>query len=50
MLVNNVGAMFAERQMRGGVEASFVVNHMTDPKIVSPALRLLWPLVRRTFA
>ncbi|MFJ3202860.1 SDR family NAD(P)-dependent oxidoreductase [Streptomyces sp. NPDC086989] len=142
VLVNNVGAMFAERQTRGGVEASFVVNHlspylltelllptltagapsrivnvtsgavavakrvfdaaeppggyygfhwygraklanlaytldlaarldgtgvsvfaadpggaatdmtngtMTDPKIVSPALRLLWPLVRRTF-
>lgn len=22
---------------------------MTDPKIVSPALRLLWPLVRRRF-
>ncbi|MFJ4483780.1 SDR family NAD(P)-dependent oxidoreductase [Streptomyces longwoodensis] len=142
VLVNNVGAMFAERQDRNGVEASFVVNHlspylltelllptltagvpsrivnvtsgavtvakrvfdeveppggyygfhwygraklanlaytldladrldgtgvsvfaadpggaatgmtngtMTDPKIVSPALRLLWPLVRRTF-
>ncbi|MFB6805207.1 SDR family NAD(P)-dependent oxidoreductase [Streptomyces sp. NPDC056387] len=142
VLVNNVGAMFAERQTRGGVEASFVVNHlspylltelllptltagapsrivnvtsgaitvakrvfdaaeppggyygfhwygraklanlaytldlaarldgtgvsvfaadpggaatdmtngtMTDPKIVSPGLRLLWPLVRRTF-
>ncbi|MFC8981060.1 SDR family NAD(P)-dependent oxidoreductase [Streptomyces sp. NPDC057411] len=142
VLVNNVGAMFAERQTRQGVEASFVVNHlspylltelllptltagapsrivnvtsaavtvakrvfdaveppggyygfhwygraklanlaytldladrldgtgvsvfaadpggaatgmtdgtMTDPKIVSPALRLLWPLVRRTF-
>ncbi|MFJ8159925.1 SDR family NAD(P)-dependent oxidoreductase [Streptomyces sp. NPDC096136] len=142
VLVNNVGAMFAERRDLGGVEASFVVNHlspylltelllptltagapsrivnvtsgavgvakrvfdtveppggyygfhwygraklahlaytldlakrldgtgvsvfaadpggaatdmtngtMTDPKIVSPALRLLWPLVRRTF-
>ncbi|MCX2182681.1 SDR family NAD(P)-dependent oxidoreductase [Streptomyces sp. SKN60] len=142
VLVNNVGAMFPERQTLGGVEASFVVNHlspylltelllptltagapsrivnvtsgavavakrvfdaveppggyygfhwygraklanlaytldladrldgtgvsvfaadpggaatdmtngtMTDPKIVSPALRLLWPLVRRTF-
>ncbi|MEU2548517.1 SDR family NAD(P)-dependent oxidoreductase [Streptomyces roseolus] len=142
VLVNNVGAMFAERRTRDGVEASFVVNHlspylltelllptltagapsrivnvtsgavavakrvfdaveppggyygfhwygraklahlaytldladrmdgtgvsvfaadpggaatdmtrgtMTDPKIVSPALRLLWPLVRRTF-
>ncbi|WP_432967937.1 SDR family NAD(P)-dependent oxidoreductase [Dactylosporangium sp. CA-233914] len=142
VLVNNVGAMFAERTDLGGVEASFVVNHlspylltelllptltagapsrivnvtsgavgvakrvfdaveppggyygfhwygraklanlaytldlarrldgtgvsvfaadpggaatdmtngtMTDPKIVSPALRLLWPLVRRKF-
>ncbi|GGR61001.1 3-oxoacyl-ACP reductase [Streptomyces roseolus] len=142
VLVNNVGAMFAEHRTRGGVEASFVLNHlspylltelllptltagapsrivnvtsgavtvakrvfdtveppggyygfhwygraklanlaytldladrmdgtgvsvfaadpggaatdmtngtMTDPKIVSPALRLLWPLVRRTF-
>ncbi|GAA4877297.1 SDR family NAD(P)-dependent oxidoreductase [Kitasatospora terrestris] len=142
VLVNNVGAMFAERRTRGGVEASFLVNHlspylltelllptlaagapsrivnvtsgavavakrrfdaveppggyygfhwygraklanlaytldlaarldgtgvsvfaadpggaatgmtngtMTDPKIVSPALRLLWPLVRRRF-
>ncbi|KOU13737.1 short-chain dehydrogenase [Streptomyces sp. WM6372] len=143
VLVNNVGAMFADRQDLGGVEASFVVNHlspylltelllptltagapsrivnvtsgavgaakrvfdnveppggyygfhwygraklahlahtldlaarldgtgvsvfaadpggaatdmtngtMTDPKIVAPALRLLWPLVRRKFA
>ncbi|MFJ9343063.1 SDR family NAD(P)-dependent oxidoreductase [Streptomyces sp. NPDC101733] len=142
VLVNNVGAMFADRRDLGGVEASFVVNHlspylltelllptltagapsrivnvtsgavgaakrvfdaveppggyygfhwygraklanlaytldlagrldgtgvsvfaadpggaatdmtngtMTDPKIVSPALRVLWPLVRRTF-
>lgn len=142
VLVNNVGAMFPDRQERDGVEASFVVNHlspylltelllpaltagapsrivnvtsgavvaarrvfdaaeppggyygfhwygraklanlaytldlaarldgtgvsvfaadpggaatgmtdgtMTNPKIVSPALRLLWPLVRRTF-
>ncbi|MER6581399.1 SDR family NAD(P)-dependent oxidoreductase [Nonomuraea sp. NPDC001023] len=142
VLVNNVGAMFPDRQERDGVEASFVVNHlspylltelllpalaagapsrvvnvtsgavvaakrvfdaaeppggyygfhwygraklanlaytldlaarldgtgvsvfaadpggaatgmtdgtMTDPKIVSPALRLLWPLVRRRF-
>ncbi|MFI7416558.1 SDR family NAD(P)-dependent oxidoreductase [Nonomuraea sp. NPDC049684] len=142
VLVNNVGAMFPDRQERDGVEASFVVNHlspylltelllpvlaagapsrvvnvtsgavvaakrvfdaaeppggyygfhwygraklanlaytldlaarldgtgvsvfaadpggaatgmtdgtMTDPKIVSPALRLLWPLVRRKF-
>ncbi|MFI6144608.1 SDR family NAD(P)-dependent oxidoreductase [Streptomyces sp. NPDC051109] len=143
VLVNNVGAMFTDRQNVGGVEASFVVNHlspylltelllptltaaapsrivnvtsaavgvakrvfddveppggyygfhwygraklanlaytldlaarlegtgvsvfaadpggaatdmtngtMTDPKIVAPALRLLWPLVRRKFA
>ncbi|MGO4459438.1 SDR family NAD(P)-dependent oxidoreductase [Streptomyces sp. M-16] len=143
VLVNNVGAMFADRRDLGGVEASFVVNHLSpylltelllptltagapsrivnvtsgavgvakrvfdaveppggyygfhwygraklanlaytldlaarldgtgvsvfaadpggaatdmtngtmgDPKIVSPALRLLWPLVRRTFA
>ncbi|ROO90310.1 short-subunit dehydrogenase [Actinocorallia herbida] len=143
VLVNNVGAMFAERRTAGGVEATFVVNHlspylltelllptltagapsrivnvtsaavglgrrafdaaeppggyyafhwygraklanlaytldlaarldgtgvsvfaadpggaatdmtdgtMADPKIVSPALRLLWPLVRRRFA
>lgn len=143
VLVNNVGAMFADRRDRGGLEASFVVNHlspylltelllptltagapsrivnvtsgavgvakrvfdaveppggyygfhwygraklanlaytldlakrlddtgvsvfaadpggaatdmtdgtMTDSKIVSPALRLMWPLVRRTFA
>ncbi|MFJ6940565.1 SDR family NAD(P)-dependent oxidoreductase [Streptomyces sp. NPDC101132] len=29
VLVNNVGAMFAERQELGGVEASFVVNHLS---------------------
>ncbi len=29
MLVNNVGAMFAERQQVDGVEASFVVNHLS---------------------
>lgn len=29
VLVNNVGAMFAERRDLGGVEASFVVNHLS---------------------
>ncbi|SBU93213.1 short chain dehydrogenase [Streptomyces sp. OspMP-M45] len=29
MLVNNVGAMFARRQHIDGVEASFVVNHLS---------------------
>jgi NAD(P)-dependent dehydrogenase (short-subunit alcohol dehydrogenase family) len=29
VLVNNVGAMFAERQYVDGVEASFVVNHLS---------------------
>ncbi|MDG6108667.1 SDR family NAD(P)-dependent oxidoreductase [Dactylosporangium aurantiacum] len=29
VLVNNVGAMFAERRDVGGVEASFVVNHLS---------------------
>lgn len=29
VLVNNVGAMFADRQDRAGVEASFVVNHLS---------------------
>ena len=29
LLVNNVGAMFAERRDAGGVEASFVVNHLS---------------------
>ncbi|MFJ2193527.1 SDR family NAD(P)-dependent oxidoreductase [Kitasatospora sp. NPDC087861] len=29
VLVNNVGAMFADRQDRDGVEASFVVNHLS---------------------
>ncbi|MFJ7158771.1 SDR family NAD(P)-dependent oxidoreductase [Streptomyces sp. NPDC101118] len=29
VLVNNIGAMFAERQDLGGVEASFVVNHLS---------------------
>ncbi|MFI5666023.1 SDR family NAD(P)-dependent oxidoreductase [Streptomyces sp. NPDC051704] len=29
VLVNNVGAMFADRRSLGGVEASFVVNHLS---------------------
>ncbi|OKI21130.1 short-chain dehydrogenase [Saccharothrix sp. CB00851] len=29
VLVNNVGAMFADRRDRGGIEASFVVNHLS---------------------
>lgn len=29
VLVNNVGAMFPDRQELGGVEASFVVNHLS---------------------
>ncbi|MFI9803802.1 SDR family NAD(P)-dependent oxidoreductase [Streptomyces sp. NPDC052301] len=29
VLVNNVGAMFAQRQDLGGIEASFVVNHLS---------------------
>ncbi|PSL44608.1 short-subunit dehydrogenase [Saccharothrix carnea] len=29
VLVNNVGAMFADRRDHGGVEASFVVNHLS---------------------
>ncbi|MER6775902.1 MULTISPECIES: SDR family NAD(P)-dependent oxidoreductase [unclassified Streptomyces] len=29
VLVNNVGAMFADRHSLGGVEASFVVNHLS---------------------
>ncbi|MFJ7589394.1 SDR family NAD(P)-dependent oxidoreductase [Streptomyces sp. NPDC097617] len=29
VLVNNVGAMFAERRDPGGIEASFVVNHLS---------------------
>ncbi|MFE5538244.1 SDR family NAD(P)-dependent oxidoreductase [Streptomyces sp. NPDC056519] len=29
VLVNNIGAMFADRQDLGGVEASFVVNHLS---------------------
>ncbi|WP_030210700.1 SDR family NAD(P)-dependent oxidoreductase [Streptomyces sp. NRRL S-87] len=34
----------------GGAATDMTNGTMTDPKIVSPALRLLWPLVRRTFA
>ncbi|MFI8101251.1 SDR family NAD(P)-dependent oxidoreductase [Streptomyces sp. NPDC086023] len=34
----------------GGAATDMTDGTLTDPKIVSPALRLLWPLVRRTFA
>ncbi|MFD9725076.1 SDR family NAD(P)-dependent oxidoreductase [Streptomyces sp. NPDC059072] len=33
----------------GGAATDMTNGTMTDPRIVSPALRLLWPLVRRTF-
>ncbi|KJY33046.1 SDR family NAD(P)-dependent oxidoreductase [Streptomyces sp. NRRL S-495] len=33
----------------GGAATDMTNGTMTDPKIVSPALRLLWPLVRRKF-
>nr|BFD96120.1 SDR family oxidoreductase [Kitasatospora sp. Xyl93] len=33
----------------GGAATDMTSGTMTDPKIVSPALRLLWPLVRRKF-
>ncbi|MDH6117239.1 SDR family NAD(P)-dependent oxidoreductase [Kitasatospora sp. GAS204B] len=33
----------------GGAATDMTNGTMTSPKIVSPALRLLWPLVRRTF-
>ena len=33
----------------GGAATDMTDGTMTSPKIVSPALRLLWPLVRRTF-
>ncbi|MDT0613042.1 SDR family NAD(P)-dependent oxidoreductase [Streptomyces lancefieldiae] len=33
----------------GGAATAMTDGTMTDPKIVSPALRLLWPLVRRKF-
>ena len=41
VLVNNVGAMFAERREHGGVEASFVVNHLSPyllTELLLPAL------------
>ncbi|MFJ1756115.1 SDR family NAD(P)-dependent oxidoreductase [Kitasatospora sp. NPDC088134] len=34
----------------GGAATGMTDGTMTDPRIVSPALRLLWPLVRRRFA
>ncbi|WP_042435961.1 SDR family NAD(P)-dependent oxidoreductase [Streptacidiphilus anmyonensis] len=33
----------------GGAATAMTDGTMTDPRIVSPGLRLLWPLVRRTF-
>ncbi|MDM4719333.1 SDR family NAD(P)-dependent oxidoreductase [Micromonospora sp. WMMA1363] len=33
----------------GGAATDMTNGTLADPKIVSPALRLLWPLVRRTF-
>ncbi|MFJ6718698.1 MULTISPECIES: SDR family NAD(P)-dependent oxidoreductase [unclassified Streptomyces] len=33
----------------GGAATEMTNGTLTDPKIVSPALRLLWPLVRRKF-
>ncbi|MET8543056.1 SDR family NAD(P)-dependent oxidoreductase [Kitasatospora sp. NPDC004799] len=33
----------------GGAATDMTNGTMTDPKIVTPALRLLWPLVRHTF-
>ncbi|MEW2164468.1 SDR family NAD(P)-dependent oxidoreductase [Streptomyces sp. NPDC007084] len=33
----------------GGAATDMTSGTLTDPKIVSPALRLLWPLVRRRF-
>lgn len=33
----------------GGAATDMTRGTLTDPKIVSPALRLLWPLVRRRF-
>ncbi|MCX4513812.1 SDR family NAD(P)-dependent oxidoreductase [Streptomyces sp. NBC_01619] len=41
VLVNNVGAMFADRRDLGGVEASFVVNHLSPyllTELLLPAL------------
>lgn len=34
----------------GGAATDMTDGTLTDPKIVSPALRMLWPLVRRKFA
>lgn len=34
----------------GGAATDMTDGTLTDPRIVSPALRLLWPLVRRRFA
>ncbi|MFD4134971.1 SDR family NAD(P)-dependent oxidoreductase [Streptomyces goshikiensis] len=34
----------------GGAATDMTDGTLTDPKIVSPALRVLWPLVRRRFA
>ncbi|WP_371476408.1 SDR family NAD(P)-dependent oxidoreductase [Kitasatospora sp. NBC_00315] len=42
VLVNNVGAMFPDRRELGGVEASFVVNHLSPyllTELLLPALR-----------
>ncbi|MEW1776662.1 SDR family NAD(P)-dependent oxidoreductase [Streptomyces sp. NPDC086777] len=33
----------------GGAATDMTDGTLTDPRIVSPSLRLLWPLVRRTF-
>ncbi|GAB7051258.1 SDR family NAD(P)-dependent oxidoreductase [Catenuloplanes indicus] len=44
LLVNNVGAMFAERRDIGGVEASFVVNHLS-PYLLT---ELLLPTLSRS--
>ncbi|MBA9047782.1 MULTISPECIES: SDR family NAD(P)-dependent oxidoreductase [Streptomyces] len=42
LLVNNIGAMFAERRILDGVEASFVVNHLSPyllTELLLPTLR-----------
>jgi NAD(P)-dependent dehydrogenase (short-subunit alcohol dehydrogenase family) len=42
VLVNNVGAMFADHTQLGGVEASFVVNHLSPhllTELLLPALK-----------
>ncbi|PWK87394.1 short subunit dehydrogenase [Lentzea atacamensis] len=42
VLVNNIGAMFADRTDLGGAEASFVVNHLSPAlltELLLPALR-----------